>query len=182
MQINLKQRGLKLALASAFVLGATVSSQGFAAEGTATGTADVIKPIAIAKAVDLDFGKFAPGAGGSVTVATDGTRTASGAILSTVRTPTAAKFDVTGDASATYAITYTGTSTELSTGGTTPVTMALAHFSDLTAGGATTGTVTSGTLSTTGAQSIYVGGKVTVGATQAAGTYTGSVKVQVEYN
>jgi spore coat protein U-like protein len=180
---TLKQRGLKLALVAAFALGATVSGQSSAAESTATGTATVITPIAIATATNLEFGSFAPGAGGSVTVNTSGSRSASGAILSSVgTTPSAAKFDVTGNASSTYGITYTGTSTELSTGGTAPVTMAMATFSELTAGTATSGKVTSGTLGTTGAQSIYVGGTLTVGATQAAGTYTGSVKVQVEYN
>jgi hypothetical protein len=180
--LNLKQRNLKLALASTFVLGVTMSSHSFAEEGTATATATVITPIAIAKAQDLVFGKFAPGAGGSVTVSTSGARTATGAILSTIgSTPTAAKFNVTGDTGATYAITYTGTSATLSNTDPTPATMALAYFSDLTAGDATTGTASTGTL-TSGAQSIYVGGTLTVGSTQASGTYSGNVKVQVEYN
>jgi spore coat protein U-like protein len=59
--------------------------------------------------------------------------------------------------------------------------MALARISDLTAGDATSGEVTSGTL-TGGAQSIYLGGTLTVGETQVAGAYTGSVTATVEYN
>lgn len=156
----------------------TMSSQ--AVEGTASATGTVITPIAIAKATDLNFGKFARGTGGSITISTSGAATSTGIVRSTVVTPTAAKFDVTGDNNATYAITYTGTSTTLSDGATN--TMAMSIHSDLTAGNATTGTASAGTLSASGAQSIYVGGALTVGATQVAGTYTGSVKVQVEYN
>jgi len=41
--------------------------------------------------------------------------------------------------------------------------------------------VTTGTL-TAGAQTIYVGGVLTVAANQPAGTYTGTVSATVEYN
>lgn len=164
-------------------LGAAVfAANSTAAEATATSTATVITPIAITAPVNLVFGSFAPGTGGTVTVSTSGARTASGPVLSAVTaTPTAARFNVTGDGSATYSIAI-APSASLSTGGATPDTMALATFSDLTAGGATTGNVTSGTLAS-GAQSIYVGGTLTVGATQAASTaYAGTIAVTVEYN
>lgn len=174
---------LKNITVTALALGAAVfAANASAAEATATANATVITPIAITAPTNLVFGSFAPGAGGSVTVSTNNTRTASGPILSGVTaTPTAAKFNVTGDGSATYSIAI-APSANLSTGGATPSTMALATFSDLTAGGATTGNVTSGTL-TSGAQSIYVGGTLTVSATQTASTaYAGTVKVTVEYN
>jgi spore coat protein U-like protein len=170
---------VRLAIVSATSL---VPSLSYAASATTTSTATVIEPIAITKAADLVFGDFAPGAGGDVTVATNGSRTATGAILSTAgATPTAAKFDVTGNADSTYSIS-TSAAASLSDSATTPNTMALTVFSDLTGGGATTGEVSSGTLSTGGTQSIYLGGKLTVGATQVAGTYTGDVTVTVEYN
>jgi hypothetical protein len=172
------------ALASAVALGVFGASNSFAADATTTSTATVIAPIAITQSVDLLFGKFAPGAtAGTVTVSTSGARTASGgAILSSVgSTPTAAKFDVTGDNDATYGITWTG-DTELSDGASTPNTMALTKISDLTAGGAVTGEVASGTLGTGGTQSIYLGGVLDVGIAQVAGTYTGAVTATVEYN
>ncbi|MCK2149276.1 DUF4402 domain-containing protein [Marinobacter alexandrii] len=157
-------------------------SLGFAASATTTSTATVITPIAITKAADLVFGDFAAGAGGDVTVATNGARTATGAILSTAgATPTAAKFDVTGNANSTYSIS-TSAAASLSDSATTPNTMALTVFSDLTGGGATTGAASSGTLSAGGTQSVYLGGTLTVGATQVAGTYTGDVTITVEYN
>ena len=164
----------------AFALGAaTFAVSSYAASDTATATANVIAPITITKAVDLVFGRFAPGAGGSVTVSTSGARTATGTILSTIgSTPTAARFNITGDANATYSIAIAPAAT-LSDGTNT---MALATFSDLTAGNATTGNVASGTLTAGGTQSIYIGGTLTVGAAQVAGAYTGNIVVTVEYN
>lgn len=171
---------MKLLAVSALALSyVAFANDSHAAEATASGTGTVIQPITITKATDLSFGEFAPGAGGTVTVSTSGARTSSGAILSTIgSSPSAAKFDVAGETDATYSITISPAA-ELSDGATN--TMALATFSDLTAGNATSGNVASGTL-TGGAQSIYVGGTLTVGASQVAGTYTGNITVTVEYN
>lgn len=170
----------KLALAAALALAGVAIPAG-AATDNATATAGVIIPITITKMADLSFGKFAPGAGGTVTLSTSGARSVTGAILSTNgSTPTAARFDVHGETSATYAITYTGTTANLTSGANT---MALTTISDLTGLGVSTGTQATGALdATTGNQSIYVGGSLAVGATQPAGTYTGTVTVAVEYN
>ena len=174
----------RTALASIVALGAFGTSNSFAAEATTSATGTVIVPIEIANEFDLSFGKFAPGAGGSVTIDTAGSRTGDGVILSSVdSSPAAAKFNVSGDNNATYGITWGGVDVMSETGEPTN-TMALATFSDFTGGGGTTGDVAleGGTLSDTGAQSIYLGGTLTVGANQAAGDYTGDVSVTVEYN
>ena len=170
------------ALASVVAIGAFGASNSFAAKGAdSNSSATVIVPIEITKKTDLVFGKFAPGAGGDVTVATDGARTTTGPILSVSgATPTAAKFDVTGDNDSTYGITWSGVA-ELTNSGSTE-TMLLTKISDLTAGGATSGETSSGTLSGTGAQSIYLGGPWAVGASQADGNYIGDVTATVEYN
>lgn len=164
-------------------LGAAVfSGNSFAANAAAVASGTVIEPIAIAKTSDLAFGKFAPGIGGSVTVSTSGARTGAGVILSTIGSaPTAASFDVTGQADATYSIAITPDAT-LSDGAAG--TMLLSTFSDLTGGNATSGDVQAGggTLSAVGAQTIYVGGTLTVGAAQTAGDYSGNITVAVEYN
>jgi spore coat protein U-like protein len=176
--MNMKSKITSAALALA--VGA-FSASSFAAEATASAGGTVITPIAITKAADLSFGKFAPGAGGTVTISTSGARTGSGVILSSVgSSPTAARFNVTGDADATYSISINAPTT-LSDGAATASTMGFATFSDLTGGGATSGNVTSGTL-TGGAQSIFVGGTLTVGASQKAASYAGNVTVTVEYN
>ena len=172
----------RAALASAVALGAFGASSSFAAGASSNSSATVIVPIAITHSVDLNFGKFAPGTGGEVTVATDGARTTTGPILSVSgSTPTAAKFDVTGDSNATYGITWGGAA-ELTDSDASLETVALSKISDLTAGGATSGNVSSGTLDGSGDQSIYLGGALTVGASQVVGTYTGDVTATVEYN
>lgn len=168
----------RAALASVVALSAFGAASAFAADATATATANVFAPIAISSEADLVFGSFAPGAGGTVTVSTSGDRTETGIIPSTIGdTPGAARFDVIGDFNANYSIDWPAT-TELTNGAET---MALTLISDLTAGNATTGEVTAGTLSGTGTQSIYLGGVLAVGATQAAGDYTGTVMATVEY-
>ncbi|NMT62957.1 DUF4402 domain-containing protein [Marinobacter orientalis] len=168
-------------LRAGVVFMAAIPAVSFGADATTQSSATVIEPIAITKAADLVFGDFAPGAGGTVTVSTSGARTAGGTILSTAgNTPTAAKFDVTGNADSTYSISLTAPAS-LSDGAATPNTMALAVFSDLDASNTISGQVSSGTL-TAGAQSVYLGGELTVGAGQVAGTYTGDITVTVEYN
>jgi spore coat protein U-like protein len=99
-------------------------------------------------------------------------------VVLTGGTVTAAKFDVTGQAGLTYSISMAGTSANLTSGSDTiPYTV----ISDTSASAITTGIATSGTL-TGGAQSIYVGGSLAVAINQPAGTYTGTVVVDVNYN
>lgn len=172
---------LKAALASALVLGGSgLAVNAYAATATATSSATVIAPIAISKITDLAFGKFSALTGGTIKVDTDNTISVTGAVVKgTGSTGTAAKFNVTGDASNTYSIAHSGTGVLTHTDTTT--TMALAKVSALTAVSGTTTEVTAGAL-TSGAQSIYVGGTLTVASGQLAGVYSGDVIVTVEYN
>jgi|AntRauTorckE5430_2_1112549.scaffolds.fasta_scaffold00771_5 hypothetical protein len=171
------------ALASVVALGAFGASNSFAADSaTANSTADVITPIAIDSVNDLAFGRFVVnGAIGTVTIATDSSRTATeGVVLSsTGPTSSAATFEVTGGGSATYSIGLTNT-TLTSTGG---AAMPWDTISSLETSNSTTAAdVTSGTLTTEGKQTIHLGGILSVGATQIAGTYEGTVTATVEYN
>lgn len=167
----------RLALLAA-ALGACLAVPVQAAQDTANATGTVVTPIAILAAGNLVFGSFAPGAGGTVTVSTSGVRSASGPILMTGAATSAARFDITGEASSTYSITHSGSAT-LTSGANT---MALSKFSDLSAANATAGNPLTGTLDGAGAQSLYVGGTLAVGAAQAPGVYTGTVIATVEYN
>ena len=170
---------LKLALmATAAALCASLSAPGQAASATANANANVVTPIAIVNAADLVFGSFAPGAGGTVTISNSGVRSASGALLMTGAPATAARFNITGQASTTYAITHGGTAV-LTSGANT---MALAKTSDLTGANVTSGNDAAGTLDGGGTQSLFVGGTLTVGAAQAPGLYTGTVIATVDYN
>ncbi len=157
---------------------------------TATATAEVLTPIAVTKAADLVFGNVVPG-NGDITLSTTGVRTKTGstAFSTSGAAAAAGRFDVTGTGNNTFSIDYTGSTATLTSGsGTTTTTMDIDWITESVAGaGAASGKTdattdaTTGTLSS-GAARIYAGGKLTVGASQAAGTYTGSLKVTVAYN
>lgn len=178
------RRALNVALASALVLGASgLAVNAYAATANGTATATVITPIGVSTTNSLVFGSFAHGAAsGDVTVYTNGTRATTGPILSTVgATPAAAIFHVTGDGVSTYSITTAGTATTIASGANN---MTFAHCTALTAAATCVpgSNVSSGTL-VAGAQDIYMGGTLTVSATQVAATdYTGAISVTVEYN
>lgn len=154
--------------AAALVLAAFgVSGSAFAASVNGTANATVLTPIAIAAGNTLEFGSFAGNGAGTVVVSEAGARTATGSVLlipgGTIRQGT---FTVTGTGNATFAVTYPG-SVNLSNG---TETMALQ------VAGAATGTLASGTAT------VNVGGTLTVAAAQAAGSYTGTYSMTVEYN
>ena len=171
---------LTLAMA-AFAAAAVLSAPAHAAQATATASGTVVAPIAIAVSTNLAFGSFTAGAAGNVTVSTSGARTTTGPILIGTGS-SAARFNITGQANATYSIVHTGTTVLTNTTGGGGETMALSKFSDLTGANATSGDVLAGLLDGTGAQSLYVGGSLSVGAGQVPGLYTGNVIATVEYN
>lgn len=148
-------------LASVVALGAFGVANSFAATTDTTATGTVIAPIAITNTADLNFGSFVAGpAVGTVTVDTNGARTATGdAFLPAISTtPTAAQFDVTGGDNATYTITWGGEAV-LTNQGVGVETMALARVSNLTGAAGATENVTAGTLSAEGEETIYRGAR-----------------------
>ncbi len=167
---------------TAMAAAAFLSAPAHAAQATASASGTVVAPIAITVNTNLVFGSFAAGPGGTVTISTSGARAATGPTLMTGASPTAARFDITGQASSTYSITHSGTAVLTNTTGLGNETMGLAKFSDLTGANATSGSATAGTLDGAGAQSLYVGGTLTVGAAQVPGVYVGTVIATVEYN
>jgi hypothetical protein len=171
-QFNFVRRAFKLAMLSAFALGGVaVSGHSLAATATGDANATVVTPMGITKGTALQFGKFAAGTGGTVVMSTAGVRSKTdGVVLSRMDVGTAATFNVTGDGASTYAITLPGTAVNLANGANT---MSLGSFVSDPSG---TGTLTSG------AQTLNVGGTLTVASAQAVGTYTGTYDVTVEYN
>jgi hypothetical protein len=139
----------------------------------ATATATIITPIAIAKANDLAFGNVAVSAtAGTVVLANDGTRTATGGVTLPAITGTVsqATFNVTGINSATYDINLPADGTVSITSGANSM-----NINSFTTDG-------TGTLSAAGAETINVGATLLVGASQPSGTYTGTFDVNVDYN
>ena len=169
----------KLLFSVIAILGFTVVSfgQNFA---TAVATGTIITPIAITHVTDMNFGTIAVlnGVAGVVTLpATTGTPTRTvtgGATLppSSTGSPTAAAFNITGATGYSFSITLpTGTYTLT---GSVSGTMT-----------ADTWTSSLGATSTmaAGDNPLYVGANLNVGATQAAGLYTGpAFTVTVNYN
>jgi hypothetical protein len=141
---------------------------------TANATATIITPIGITNSTPLAFGNVAanPTLTGTVVITPAGVRTATGGATLPAVTGTfgVATFTVTGEGTSTYAITLPASATLT---GTPSGTMTVDNFASTPSG---TGTLAAGT------QNITVGGTLNVGAAQAAGSYTGTFSVTVNYN
>jgi len=122
----------------------------------------------------MDFGTIAESGAGTVVLATDGSRSVTGGVSTLASGPgTAADFIVTGEPSATYAITLPAS---VSLTGPGPAMTADTFVSSPTP----TGTLSAGP----GTETILVGATLNVAAGQTAGAYTtaGTFNVTVNYN
>ena len=141
------------------------------ASASATASATVYTPITLTKTTNLQFGNvFSTTAGGTVTVSSAGVESSSPTgLFAAANTPTAASFTVGGADNAVFAITLPA-SASLTSGANT---MTVNTFTSSL--GATS------TLSAAGAATLNVGANLVLGASQAAGSYTGSFSVTVAY-
>ncbi|MEI7831195.1 MAG: DUF4402 domain-containing protein [Prolixibacteraceae bacterium] len=153
---------------------------------TATSTARIIAPIGVEKITNMDFGTIVQNlTGGTVRLnaLTTATRTASPTTLITsinAGVPTAASFTITGETNATYTVVLPA---DVLLQGPLTNTM---HMTDMKVANYLDADFTTGTnsISATGANNvIYVGGLLTLGATQATGQYTSAAfAITVAYN
>lgn len=170
-------RVLRAAFLSALAVGSmAVTMNVQAASTSADATATVILPISIAKVADLRFGKFAANTGGTVVMSAASARSAtSTVVLSASAAGGAASFTVTGEPSTTYAITLpVGASPTTITGGGGADTMTVGTYTSTPSA--------TGTTAVGGTQTLLVGATLNVASGQAAGAYTGSFSVTVDYN
>lgn len=163
-------------------IGAAVASMGIAsgAQAATQDSANVSATIltALSVAVDpadntLDFASIAPGAtAATVAVAPDGTRTCAAALIcsGTTNAPT---FNIVGAPSATVYVRFNNASETL-TDATSDTMTADTFTTNLPSDTAT--------LNATGNASFTVGGSLNVAASQPAGSYTGTLTVNVAYN
>lgn len=145
-------------------------------ENTAVG-AKILTAMTITESAPMHFGTMTvPTAATTVVLATDGTVTVgSGTTTLLAQAPisTAAAYDITGDVSATYAITIDASTTI--TNGTPAEDMTVDNFVCSYAG------LTS-TLDAGGADNFTVGATLNLVDAQPAGTYAGTFDVTVAYN
>ena len=175
-------------LTAAFVVALIASTNAYAqatATGTAAANATIAKPITITKTADLNFGIIVPNGTGNgsltVTVDTADARTIASNVDGSLLggTVSSAAFNVTGRPNATYAITLPAASFNI-TGTNTGATMSVGSFTEST--GVLGGTLVVGGTPGLGEHAFSVGATLTVGETQAADDYTGSLNVTVAYN
>jgi hypothetical protein len=150
----------------------TITVEGVKAQNavfaTAQAGATIIAPMTITKNVDLNFGNIASGsAAGSVVLSTSGDRTALNVTLPSVPgTVSAAAFTVAGLVGANYKINLP-TSITISNGTTT---MTIDEFEE-----------NANKVLAAGTETFNVGATINLAANQAAGSYTGSFAVTVDY-
>lgn len=186
----MKQR-TQFSLIAAGLMAAGLMASGVtnaADDASADVSATVVAPIAIVKDANLSFGNITQD-NGTVTVSTKGERTksAAGAAFPGIAgTITAAKFTVTGEGANTFSISTAESSSTLS--GPDEATMGITYLIEAKSGTTAASGITStqdnsatGTLDS-GKATIYAGGILSVGSTQASGGYTGTLQVTVDYN
>lgn len=171
MAFSIREHILLCALASAAFVAAWSPLQ--AATAIATVEARIISIISIATRNGLGFGDVSSSSvAGTVMMTPSGTRTTTGgATINTAIAASPATFDLEGTANASYAITLP-LSVVLSDGGTS--TMVVDNFTSLPS--------LTGTLDSSGQQTLFVGGTLNVGNNQPFGSYSGLMSVTVEYN
>ena len=139
--------------------------------------ATVIRPVTIGKVADLQFGSITRPVTGSGTVSIDGTGTVSvtgtGVRRLPVLTPTSAQFAITGEGGQAISVNVPQNFSLSGPNGSLIV--------NTTSTGA--GNVTlPGKLGSGGQSAVIVGGSIVLDAGTAAGIFSGSLQVWVQYN
>jgi hypothetical protein len=134
---------------------------------TTNASVNIVTSPSITKTADLDFGDVIPSSGGTVTIDTLGARSVSGSSVLGTAPGNAAQFTLNGGVGASYTVTISPSAILTGPGDD----MYISSFSHNASGFLTTGTET-----------FSVGGSLDVNPSQAAGTYTGTFDVDVNYN
>jgi Mat/Ecp fimbriae major subunit len=157
----------KIALMGA-AIAAMVSTGANAATETATAEVEILAPVTLAQTVGLNFGIVAAGlAAGTATIGTGSNTATCSPGLACVGTPARGAFEVVGADTTVVEITVDAATVLTGSGGADMNLTLNPSVTSLTATGA--------------AQTFYVGGTLAIGASQGAGTYTGTYDVSAEY-
>lgn len=159
-----------LTVISIVSLAAGLSGQAFAADVSADAGAKIIAPLQISNSTALYFGTIAPSltSADEVVVTPAGAKSCGAELTCLTDDHTAAAFNVSGEADASYTIELPRSINITNGAGGSMVV-------DSFAGSKSNGTLVSG------ADSFTVGGTLAVSANQPSGEYTGTFTVSVEY-
>lgn len=143
---------------------------------SATAAANIITPISIVNAGDMNFGNLAVSTtAGTVVLTPAGERSETGGVTlpATAGSVSAAKFTVEGLANSTYSITLPSGNHTIKSGTNTMIVNAF-----------TSSPTPTGTLNASGTETILVGATLNVAGSQAAGSYVSETgfEVTVNYN
>jgi len=168
--IHTTLRGLLLAATTALVLSVPRESAA-GGSGPSILRLRIVHPITITKLADLEFGRLSAGAaGGTAVISATGLRSVTGDVVEEGGTIGAAEFEVGGHQLLDYDIILPS-STVISNGGNS---MTVDTFTTDKPGNV-------GDIPPGNTDSFKVGATLTVGASQAAGAYTGTFDVTVVY-
>ena len=159
---------MKIVLAGAVAAAAMSSSAAYADTENATATVQILGAVNLQKFADLDLGTVAANSGAGTVVMPTSSNTRVCTNVTCVGTASRARFQVVAATNGyVIDITHSPTASLTGPGAAMPLTLA-----------ASTAAVTfnSATL-----QDIFVGGTLTVGANQVAGTYNGTFTVTADY-
>lgn len=178
-------RKLSTALGTAILMMGAVSSQVYAASASTSASANIVAPLTITENTALDFGTLVPD-----TVAQTVTVTAAGAISATgaialVSGHSAGNFTVQGTSGESYIITDPG-AVVINSGANNMTVNAwrftTADCTEATAAACGGGvTVIPGVAPALSTDTMTVGATLNVGANQAAGAYTATFNMTVNY-
>lgn len=161
---------MKLALAGAVIATGMVSNAAYAATEQAQATVDVLTAVAITVDSGLNFGVVAASAaGGTVSVAASAVAVPIGTGVVPISGGNAGAFRVTQGTNNSVLNLTASNPTPLTSGGNQIVLSGL------------TLSANSITFNSASITPVYVGGTISLGANQPAGTYTGTFDVTAEY-
>lgn len=169
--MKLLKTALITATAAAALSGAAMAQVGPTPSASADANATVVAPIAITKASDLDFGQVTEG---NVVLAPNGTRSGDGIFPGSASTGTAAKFNVSGEGNAAYFVTLPNSANLTGPGPDLIAALFTATSNN--------GPINAGVANlASGSDVLNVGASLTIPSGQAAGAYSGTFNVSVQY-
>lgn len=160
------------------VLCTGIASPVFAGVGAGTLRTSVLGPVAMLNTAPLDFGGIIPVGGGTVTIdAQTGARTATGVVLAG-GTASNARFISTGTPDQVVTIAISPSPIVITNGA---ANMSVNQIRVSVNGGGPQPMGPNANLGPLGVINYHIGGRLNVGAGQAAGQYTGSFSLTMDY-